>query len=182
MGGLRLFTTQKIPIFSSEEERIGSRYSCGQSKASNLISWQHEFLWTTWLWIRTQTPRKRPKNMFSGNSHEVLVWPNLKILLSLSVLRWVETRVNHRGHLGYGNSDRPTDWRIRYFQIHNIAKQRGTRRQISATVGYSTNRRFYNVAFIPPARSWNVSLKVNDGSVNIYTTFQYNFFLLFEEG
>ena len=51
-------------------------YSCGQSKSSNLITWEWEFLWKFWLQIRNQGPRKHSKKVSPYFSHTFLGWPN----------------------------------------------------------------------------------------------------------
>ena len=56
-----------------------SGWSTVADKQTHLIWYLGNVLWTNWLQIQIQTTRKCPKNMFSWNSHEVLVPPNLLV-------------------------------------------------------------------------------------------------------
>ena len=51
-------------------------YSCRQSKSSNLITWEWEFLWKFWLQIRNQRPQNCSKKVSPYFSHAFLGWPN----------------------------------------------------------------------------------------------------------
>ena len=51
-------------------------YSCGQSKSSNLLTWEPEFLLEFWLQIQNQRPQKHPEMVLPSFSHTFLVAPN----------------------------------------------------------------------------------------------------------
>jgi len=52
------------------------RYSCGQTKSSNLITWEPNFLSKFWLQIRNQGPWKHSEKVLPYFSHTFLVVPN----------------------------------------------------------------------------------------------------------
>jgi len=66
-------------VFSSTDFKLScvilAHYSCGQTKSSNLITWESNFLSKFWLQIWNQGPRKHSEKVLPYFSHTFLVVP-----------------------------------------------------------------------------------------------------------